>query len=161
MELTPMNNMNDLTRAELLSQCEQLHLTKYKSKTKPELIELLSSHISTEHNDGANENANENENANANIQQSQEKKYCNVIKKVKKENITKDNISEIMLCQIPGVSSQTAYAICDKFKNIKQLIQNIELDKNCLNDICTVDDKQKPRKISKTTIKNILLFLSE
>lgn len=49
MELTPMNNMKDLTRAELLSQCEQFHLTKYKSKTKPELIELLLSHMTPEH----------------------------------------------------------------------------------------------------------------
>ena len=32
------------------------------------------------------------------------KNYVNVIKKVKKDNITPDNIDEIMLCQIPGVS---------------------------------------------------------
>lgn len=90
-----------------------------------------------------------------------EKKYCNVVKKVKKDNITKDNISEIMLCQIPGVSSQTAYAIFDKFKNINNLLKSIEKDKTCLNDICTVDNKQKSRKISKKTIENILLFLLE
>ena len=90
-----------------------------------------------------------------------EKKYCNVVKKVKKDNITKDNISEIMLCQIPGVSSQTAYAIFDKFKNMNNLIKSIENDKKCLNDICTIDSKQKSRKISKKTIENILAFLTE
>jgi 5'-3' exonuclease len=56
-----------------------------------------------------------------------EKNYCNVVKKVKKDNITKDNISEIMLCQVPGVSSQTAHAIFDKFKNINNLLKSIEM----------------------------------
>ena len=90
-----------------------------------------------------------------------EKKYCSVVKRVKKDNITKENIGEIMLCQIPGVSSQTAYAIFNKFKNINNLLINIQQDKNCLNDVCTTDNKNKSRKISKKTIENIILFLSE
>jgi hypothetical protein len=44
-----------------------------------------------------------------------DKNYVNVIKKVKKENITPENIDEIMLCQIPGISSVTALAIIKKF----------------------------------------------
>ena len=40
-----MNNMNDLSRAELLIKCEQWQLKKYKSKTKSELIELLTNHV--------------------------------------------------------------------------------------------------------------------
>jgi ERCC4-type nuclease len=44
-----------------------------------------------------------------------DKDYVSVVKKVKKENITPDNIAEIMLCQIPGISSVTAVAIMDKF----------------------------------------------
>ena len=42
------------------------------------------------------------------------------IKKVKKENITEDNIGEIMLCQIPGISSVTSLAIMEKFKTISK-----------------------------------------
>jgi ERCC4-type nuclease len=90
-----------------------------------------------------------------------DKNYCSVVKKIKKDNITKDNISEIMLSQIPGISSQTACAIFDKFKNINNLLKSIEHDRTCLNDICTIDKNQKSRKISKKTIENILLFLSE
>ena len=113
-------------------------------------------------NEKQNDNDNDNENKNENAPENDnEKSYCNVVKKVKKDNITRDNISEIMLCQIPGVSSQTACAIFDKFKNINNLIKTIETDKTCLNNICTVDSKQKSRKISKKTIENILLFLSE
>ena len=100
-------------------------------------------------------------NGNGNDPLVTDKNYCSVVKKVKKENITKDNIGEIMLCQIPGVSSQTATAIFAKFKNMNELIKHIEADKKCLDDIHTIDNKQKPRKISKKTIENIVLFLSQ
>ena len=43
------------------------------------------------------------------------KSYSSVVKKVKKDNITADNIGEIMLCQIPGISSTTAGAIMTHF----------------------------------------------
>ena len=41
------------------------------------------------------------------------------------ENVTPENIAEIMLCQIPGISSVTALAIMDKFKTIPNLIQEV------------------------------------
>ena len=87
------------------------------------------------------------------------KAYCSVVKKIKKENITKENIGEIMLCQIPGISSQTAIAILEKFNNISNLIKCIESDDKCLNEICTIDTKNKSRKISKTCIAKIINFL--
>jgi ERCC4-type nuclease len=88
-----------------------------------------------------------------------DKTYCEVIKKVKKENITKDNIGQIMLCQIPGISSQTSKAILQKFGSLPKLIQNINEDEKCMDDIYTVDTNNKSRKINKTCIQNILAFL--
>jgi ERCC4-type nuclease len=58
-----------------------------------------------------------------------DKDYCSVIKKVKKENITPDNIGEIMLCQIPGISSTTAIAILKEFKTLPKLLEKIKEDK--------------------------------
>jgi len=92
-------------------------------------------------------------------QTNKELEYCHVIKKVKKENITKANIGPIMLSQIPGISSQTAIAIFNKFKTISNLIKSIEQDEKSLNDIFTIDSKNKSRKISKKCIENIILFL--
>ena len=46
-------------------------------------------------------------------------KYTQVIKTSKKSNVTKDNIFEIMLMQIPGVSSIVAEKINNNFKNMK------------------------------------------
>lgn len=88
------------------------------------------------------------------------KDYCAVIKKVKKDNITPENIGEIMLCQIPGVSSVSAIAILSKFKTLPELIKALQEDTTCLNGISTTDANGKSRKISKTTIENIVKYLS-
>ena len=87
------------------------------------------------------------------------KDYVNVIKKVKKENITPDNIGEIMLCQIPGISSVTALAIMEKYKNIPNLIKELELNNDCLKDVSSTNPKGQIRKINKTSVANIVKFL--
>ena len=94
-----------------------------------------------------------------NVKESTDKDYISVVKKVKKENITPDNIGEIMLCQIPGISSVTSLAIIHKFKTISNLMTCIQNDSNCLNDITTTNSKGQQRKISKTCISNIYKFL--
>ena len=82
-----------------------------------------------------NENKkNENEN-NENENNENEKKYSSVLKTSKKSNITKDNILEIMLMQIPGVSANVAQILSKNFKNMKNLINSLENNRNCLNDI--------------------------
>ena len=92
------------------------------------------------------------------VEQS-EKDYVNVIKKVKKENITPDNIGEIMLCQIPCISSVTALAIMAKYHNLPNLIKEIEANNECLKDIAYTNGKGQTRKINKTSISNIVKFL--
>jgi ERCC4-type nuclease len=89
-----------------------------------------------------------------------DKAYVSVVKKVKKDNITPENIGEIMLCQIPSISSTTALAVLQKFKTISDLIKQIELcGEECLNDILTTDANGKSRKISKACVANIIKFL--
>lgn len=94
-----------------------------------------------------------------NLGKESDKDYISVVKKVKKENITPDNIAEIMLCQIPGISSVTAIAIMDKFKTIPNLIQEIQQNENCLKDISYQNSKGQTRKINKTSLFNIVKFL--
>ena len=87
------------------------------------------------------------------------KNYVNVIKKVKKENITPDNIGEIMLCQIPGVSSVTSISIMEQYKNMPNLIKELEINNDCLKNITSTNSKGQIRKINKTSISNIIKFL--
>ena len=91
--------------------------------------------------------------------ETSEKDYINMVKKVKKENITPENIGEIMLCQIPGISSVTSLAIMDKFKTIPELIKQIEVNSDCLKDITYTNSKGQSRKINKNCTFNILKYL--
>ena len=88
-----------------------------------------------------------------------DKSYSTVIKKKKNANINKENFGEIVLCQIPSISSTTAISIMKEFKNIDTLIQKLKENKNCLNEITYETEKKQKRKISKTSIKNIIEFL--
>ncbi|NDA89502.1 MAG: hypothetical protein EBY20_01105 [Alphaproteobacteria bacterium] len=92
-------------------------------------------------------------------QQQSSSDYCGVVKKVKKENITPENIGEIMLCQIPGISSTSAIAVMKEFKSIKNLIEKVNENESCLKDISYVNAKGQIRKINKTVIANIIKYL--
>jgi len=89
-----------------------------------------------------------------------ESHYCDVfkIKKEKNGNITPDNIGEIMLCTIPGISSKTAIVIMKEFKTINSLIKSLEKDAHCSNNIY-METNGKKRKISSQCIENIRNFL--
>jgi ERCC4-type nuclease len=85
--------------------------------------------------------------------------YSSVANIVKKNNITKNNISTIMLSQIPGISNKTADIIIKKHSSLLNLIKNLEADKKCLDDITYETKTGQTRRISKTAINNIKSFL--
>lgn len=97
-----------------------------------------------------------------NVQEQPIKSYCELVKTVKKDNITPENIGEILLCQIPGISSVTAKVILQKFdgsftKMCKEITTNtnpVELFKDIV-----LEKDGKTRKINKTCGENIVRFL--
>jgi len=86
--------------------------------------------------------------------------YSNFVKKVKKENITPENIGEIVLSQIPGISAVTATAIMKKFSTFPKLLTAIQGNPKCMDDIM-LENAGKSRKISKSSVENIKKFFSE
>lgn len=84
--------------------------------------------------------------------------YCSVVKKVKKENVTPENIGEIVLCQIPGVSSVTAMAVMREYKTFSNLIDQVRQHPQTLENI-VCESKGKSRKISKSCVQNIIAYL--
>ena len=84
--------------------------------------------------------------------------YISHIKTSKKSHITKENISEIMLSQIPNVSINTAKCILNEYNNIENLIKNLRENSECLENL-KVKSKNSERKIGKNTIENIKLYL--
>ena len=109
-------------------------------------------------------------------EQSEEKDYVHVVKKVKKENVTTNNIDEIMLSQVPGISSTIAIAIIRKFKSIKKIVETYDnfikenqsetiskelVSKELFNDIFYINSKGDRRKITKTSMNNLYQYLLE
>ena len=85
--------------------------------------------------------------------------YVSVVKKVKKENLTPENIGAVFLSQIPLISSVTANAIMVKYNNsLGNLIEDLKTNPSCLNGIYTEKDGKK-RKIGANVVKNVRLFL--
>ena len=92
-----------------------------------------------------------------NITQNTESSYCNVVKKVKKENVTQENIGEIMLCQVPGISAVTAVAVMKHFTSFYHLLESCKNDPKCLENM-KYESGGKMRKISKSSIASIYKF---
>ena len=86
------------------------------------------------------------------------KRYSEVISKVKKKNIRPDNIGEIILSQIPGISSKTSMTIMKHFSSLHELLTKLKEDPNCLNSI-ELQTKNGHRKISQTIKSNIKKYL--
>lgn len=85
--------------------------------------------------------------------------YCSAlrVKQVKCENITPENIGEIMLCSIPGVSNKTASVIMKKYTTMRGLIEAL---KECGSSECLSDIRlETQRKLSKQCIQTIYNFL--
>jgi ERCC4-type nuclease len=80
--------------------------------------------------------------------------YCSVVKTSKKANITKENIGEIILCQIPGISSTTAVELMKPFQNFAEFMDKIRAEPAYLDGL-TVNK----RKLGSNIIKGIREFL--
>jgi len=82
-----------------------------------------------------------------------------ILRAEKKKNITPENIGGIILSQIPGISSKTSSAIIAKHGSLFQLLKALEKDKHCLDNLLYKTKKGQERRISRTSIANIIQYL--
>ena len=93
-------------------------------------------------------------------QQDETTTYTQVVaKRVKKDNITPENIGEIMLSQIPSVSNASAAAIMAKFNTIGALFSAMQEDSKCLNDITITNKNGQPKRLIKPCINAVYEYL--
>ena len=95
---------------------------------------------------------------NTNVPQT-DTNYVDVVKKTKKDNITKGNIGNIMLCQIPGISSTISKVILKDFETFREFLDTLNENPDFLNKLVITSSNGKTRKISKTIIENIKNYL--
>ena len=85
--------------------------------------------------------------------------YANVVKKTKKDNITKENIGHIMLCQIPGISANVSKSLMDGHVDFRSFLDALKDNPDILNDKVIETSNGKTRKIAKTIIDNVKNYL--
>lgn len=86
--------------------------------------------------------------------------YGNFVKKSKRENITPENIGEILLSQIPGISNHIAVEILKHYDgSFIQLIDELKTSPEKLNTIYLETGTGKKRKLSCAVIQSILRYL--
>ena len=125
-----------------------IHFASKLEKEGSTAMPFYISSTSTHENDGINET------------NYKETNYAEVVgKRVKKDNITPENIGEIMLSQIPNVSNVSAAAIIKKFNTFEKLIIALQTDQHCLNDITTTNKNGQQKKLTKPCINNIYTYL--
>jgi ERCC4-type nuclease len=134
----------------ILAMADKIDRDLQKGKQPFYLLEAYQKHNTIENLENTFDLSN-----NTSITSSQ---YCSVVKKVKKDNITPENIGEIILCQIPGISSTIAIAIMKNFNGFPHLINELKNNPQCIENI-TTESNGKIRKISKSCLDNVRRFL--
>ena len=87
------------------------------------------------------------------------KSYVDVKSRVKKDHITPDNIGEIILSQIPGVSAFISKVIMSHFESLHDLLNKLKEDPSCLDNIKYKLKSGQERRITKKSIVNIVKYL--
>ena len=96
--------------------------------------------------------------------QNQDKPECvyedTIVVKQKNTNITRDNVSIFMLCQIPSVSHVTATILIDNYKHISSLLEEMKQNPTLLEDFEYINPKtNKPKKLNKNIVQKLNEYL--
>ena len=84
--------------------------------------------------------------------------YCSVVKVAKKANITRENIGQLMLMQIPGISSTISGEIMRPFATFAAFIDHLRSEPTYLDTI-VLESSGKKRKLGSNVIAAIRDYL--
>ncbi len=84
--------------------------------------------------------------------------YCSVVKVAKKANITRENIGQLMLMQIPGISSTISGEIMRPFATFAAFIDHLRSEPAYLETI-VLESSGKKRKLGSNVIAAIKVYL--
>lgn len=84
--------------------------------------------------------------------------YCSVVKVAKKANITRENIGQLMLMQIPGISSTISGEIMRPFATFAAFIDHLRSEPTYLETI-VLESSGKKRKLGSNVVAAIKAYL--
>ena len=93
--------------------------------------------------------------ATATATENSEESYISTLKTSKKSHINRENIFQLMLMQIPGISSVSALALANEFKNMETLLQSLKDENFNVENIKLASG----RKLNKNIIGSLKSFL--
>ena len=95
----------------------------------------------------------------AGVDKTSSARYVDVVKARKKDNLTRGNIGEITLCQVPGVSAVIAKAVMLPFTSFGEFIDALRQDASFLAKVkIPIGVKKTPRAISSSVVAKIQEF---
>lgn len=84
--------------------------------------------------------------------------YTSVVKVQKKANITTENIGQLFLMQIPGISSTTALEVMKPFKSFLEFVEHVKQNPEYLENI-KMESNGKTRKLGSNVVKSIQTYI--
>ena len=93
--------------------------------------------------------------ATATATEASEESYISTLKTSKKSHINRENIFQLMLMQIPGISSVSALALANEFKNMETLLQSLKDENKKFETIKLASG----RKLNKNILESLKSFL--
>jgi ERCC4-type nuclease len=96
--------------------------------------------------------------SNVEVQATTTQDYCSVVKVSKKANITRDNIGQLMLMQIPGISSTISGEIMRPFATFAAFLDHLRAEPTYLDNI-VLESSGKKRKLGSNIIAGIRDYL--
>jgi ERCC4-type nuclease len=96
--------------------------------------------------------------SNVEVQASTTQDYCSVVKVAKKANITRENIGQLMLMQIPGISSTISGEIMRPFATFAAFLDHLRAEPAYLDNI-VLESSGKKRKLGSNIIAGIRDYL--
>ena len=84
--------------------------------------------------------------------------YTSVVKVQKKANITVENIGQLFLMQIPGISSAIALEIMKPFKTFLEFVEHVKQNPTYLEKI-KMESNGKSRKLGSNVVKSIQTYI--
>ena len=148
--ISPVNNTVNTTENATVNTTENATVNTTVNTTE-------NATVNTTENATVNASVNTTENATVNTTEPT-KSYSGFVKAVKKENITQENISEIMLCQIPNISSVYAKSILLFFGGFSKMVEQIKNGTAKFDNIM-YETNGKQRRIPKTCGEQIIKYI--
>ncbi len=96
--------------------------------------------------------------SNVEVQATTTQDYCSVVKVAKKANITRENIGQLMLMQIPGISSTISGEIMRPFATFAAFLDHLRAEPAYLDNI-VLESSGKKRKLGSNIIAGIRDYL--